>query len=56
MNDPTSRRRAPLIPTISTLDDEKPVAPEVPASEICQRVCVVVVTIIDIGSEPLKPS
>jgi hypothetical protein len=56
MHDPTSRRRAPLIPTISTLDQEKPVAPEAPASEISQRVCVVVVTIIDIGSEPPKPA
>jgi hypothetical protein len=56
MKDPASRHRAPLIPTISTLDREEPVAPEVPASEPRQKVCVVVITVVDIGSEPPKPS
>jgi hypothetical protein len=56
MNDLTSRHRAPLIPTISTLGCEKPAEPKTLESEKCQRVCVVVITVIEIGSEPPKPS
>jgi len=56
MKDPAPRHRAPLIPTISTLAQEEPAEPESPAPVICQKVCVVVITVIDIGSEQPKPS
>jgi hypothetical protein len=56
MKDQASRHRAPLIPTISTLDQKQPGEPEDLASEKSQRVCVVVITVIDIGSEWPKPS
>jgi hypothetical protein len=56
MNGPTSRHRAPLIPTISTLGCKKPAEPERLASEKCQKVSVVIIAVIEIGSEPPKPS
>jgi hypothetical protein len=56
MKEPTPRHRAPLIPTISTLEQEKPVEPDALAPEISQKVCVVVITVIDLGSEQPKPS
>ena len=56
MKDPAPRHRAPLIPTISTLEPTKPVVPESPTPEVSQKVCVVVITVIDIGSEQPKPS
>jgi len=56
MNDPTLRRRAPLIPTISTLEFKKPAEPEARSSEECQSVDVIVRITIEIGSEPPKSS
>ena len=55
MKEPPARHRPPLIPTISTLDQEKPVEPDASAPEKPQKVCVVVIT-IEVGSEPLKPA
>ena len=51
MEDSTSRHRAPLIPTISTLDHDSPVASVKGESEEGQTVRVVVIAVIEMGPE-----
>lgn len=54
MKETTSRRRAPLIPTISTIDKEESVENDERASDEGQTICVVVTTVIEIGPGPLE--
>ena len=54
MKETTSRRRAPLIPTISTIDKEESVENAERASDEGQIICVVVTTVIEIGPGPLE--
>ena len=52
MDETTSRHRAPLIPTISTLDHDESSETAVPAPGQGRTICIVVVTIIEIDPQP----
>jgi hypothetical protein len=54
MNESTSRHRAPLIPTISTIDQDEPVASVGPASEESQTICVVVIAVVEVNAGSLE--
>ncbi|HEY5094094.1 MAG TPA: hypothetical protein VII69_03150 [Candidatus Eremiobacteraceae bacterium] len=47
MNESTSRHRAPLIPSISTLDQDEPAAVVEHAPKEGKTICVVVITVIE---------
>ena len=48
MNESTSRHRAPLIPSISTLDPDEPAAIVEHAPKEGKTICVVVITVIEV--------
>ena len=50
MNESTSRHRAPLIPSISTLEKDEPVAIVERAPKEGKTICVVVITVIEVES------
>jgi len=54
MKETTSRHRAPLIPTISTIDQENSVKQVERAPDDGQTICVVVTTVIEIGPGSLE--
>ena len=54
MKETTSRHRAPLIPTISTIDTKESVENDERAPDEGQTICVVVTTVIEIGPGPLE--